>query len=126
MKEWFIENNVDKYSFEQNVETDEGKILQQTDPLDDWIQTYIIPKIHDNNYLQDLEVSPTELMNSYIAYCKKSNLSYNNVNKLWASKHIYIANSISLQSNLKVINLVEKLISILIISLNILILHVMK
>jgi hypothetical protein len=30
-----------------------------------------------------------QLMNSYIDYCKKCNFAYNNVNKLWASKHIY-------------------------------------
>jgi hypothetical protein len=89
MHEWFRENEVDKYSFEQNVETEESKILKHTEPLDDWIQIYIIPKIQENNYLQSLEVSPTELMNSYIDYCKKCNFSYNNVNKLWASKHIY-------------------------------------
>jgi hypothetical protein len=86
--QWYIDNNIDNFDIEDNIQTSESKNLEDIDPLDEWIQLYVIPEVQSNNYLQSLDKSATELMNSYIEYCKIHKFKYDSINSHWATKHL--------------------------------------
>ena len=88
IKQYYIDNKVDKYNFEENIKTKESEILKNIDTLKEFIELYGVSKIQENNYIQTIETSPTGLCDEYITYLKNLRMKTDNLNVPTFSKLI--------------------------------------
>jgi hypothetical protein len=88
MKQYYIDNNVDKYNFEENIKTKESEILKNADPLREFIEIFCIRKLQDDNNLINIEEPTKNLFDEYILYLRGLRMKTENLNVLSFSKLI--------------------------------------
>jgi hypothetical protein len=69
--QYYLDNDIENFKFQNNIETDESKILKTTCPMDDFIERSIIIDLqkHDKPDSEDeIKFKSNELFNEYIYY----------------------------------------------------------
>lgn len=74
MKQYFLDNNVSNYNFEENIKTQESEILKTIDPLKEFMEMYLVQQIQANYDLLTINIPTKTMFDEYIKYLKSLNM----------------------------------------------------
>lgn len=74
MIQYFIDNNVAEYKFNENLDTDDKQNIKNTDIFMEFMQEFIIKSIQKDNTIEKIIFKSTDIMKDYKLYCDKCNI----------------------------------------------------